>query len=416
MRMLTYVIRRLALVVPVVIGVMTIVFVLVSALPVYNQLVAAFGNPNPHDPCGYQPTCPCSDIYPGEKGTCSNPVYVRLTHELGLDRPVFERYFLYIYHAFTFQWGTVANQSAVEAEYPFAKNVPVTKFLGEMLPSTIELATLSLIIILAIAIPLGNLGAVNRNRPIDQASRVISFSGYAIPPFLLGSFVLIGVFYLLYPHTGLDVHTPWCPSGEVLYAFNGPSELSGSWPAPGCYSGTVSIATNCPLWLASCLVSHPTGFPTYDAVYHGQYWIAVDSLIRMILPALVVAYGSIAILLRFVRNSMLEVMNLDYIRTARAKGVPEAKVISKHAGRNSLNVTVTVLGLTFAGFLGGFPIIEEVFYLNGVGRALVLAAQPGGYDFAVIYGSTILFTYLIVSANLIVDVLYAYLDPRVRLG
>jgi len=416
MRMLVYVIRRLALIVPVVIGVMTIVFVLINALPVYYQLVAAYGNPNPHDPCSYNPTCPCGEIYPGEKGTCPNPVYVRLTHLLGLDRPVYERYFVYIYHAFTFQWGTVANVSAVQASYSFARDQPVTKFLGEMLPSTIELAALSLIIILAIAIPLGNLGAVNRNRPIDQASRIVSFSGYAIPPFLLGSFVLMGVYYLLYSHVGFDVHTPWCPSGEVLYAFNGQSELTGSWPAAGCYSGQLSIATNCPTWLSNCLVSHPTGFPTYDAFYHGQYWLGLDTLIRLILPALVVAYGSIAILLRFVRNSMLEVMNLDYIRTARAKGVPESRVISKHAGRNSMNVTVTVLGLTFAGFLGGFPIIEDVFYLNGVGRALVLAAQPGGFDFGVIFGSTILFTYLIVSANLIVDVLYAYLDPRVRLG
>jgi ABC-type dipeptide/oligopeptide/nickel transport system permease component len=110
-------------------------------------------------------------------------------------------------------------------------------------------------------------------------------------------------------------------------------------------------------------------------------------------------------------------MNLDYVRTARAKGVPEKVVTSRHAGRNSLNTTVTVLGLTFAGFISGFPIIEDVFKLDGVGRMLAVAVVPTpSLDFALIFGSTLLFTFIIVAANIIVDVTYAYLDPRVRLG
>lgn len=131
-----------------------------------------------------------------------------------------------------------------------------------------------------------------------------------------------------------------------------------------------------------------------------------------------IAFGSIAAILRFVRNSMLEVMSLNFVRTARAKGVPESVVASRHAGRNSLNTTITVLGLTFAFFLGGFPIIEEVFQLDGIGRMLALSVvdSNGGISFAVVFGSTILFTYIVVVANLIVDVLYVYLDPRVRLG
>jgi peptide/nickel transport system permease protein len=115
---------------------------------------------------------------------------------------------------------------------------------------------------------------------------------------------------------------------------------------------------------------------------------------------------------------MLEVMNLDFVRTARAKGVPEKTVINRHAGRNSLNVTITVLGLTFAFFIGGFPVIEEIFHLNGVGLILAFAVNASSYpiDVALVFGSTLLFTYLVVIANIIVDVLYAYLDPRVRLG
>ena len=412
MNMMVYIVRRIVLIFPTLIGVMSIVFVLLSALPVTNQLIANFGNPPIHAPCGYDPECSCKVLGEGTTGNCPNPLYLRYTARLGLDKPIYVRYGLFMLRSLTFNWGTVANQSAVEQVYPFAKGEPVTSFLGQMLPSTMELAALSLIIILVIAIPIGNLSAVNRNRPIDQASRVVSFSGYALPPFLLGSFVIFGIFYLLVGHTGFLVSTPWCPKpGEALI-----DELTGSWPQAGCYTGKVLLATNCPTWLSACLVSHPTGFPTVDAVIHGQNWLAIDTLIRIILPALVIAYGSVATLLRFVRNSMLEVMNLDFIRTARAKGVPEATVVSRHAGRNSLNVTITVLGLTFAFFLGGFPVIEEVFQLNGIGRALAIAATPGNFDYGVIFGSTILFTYLVVAANLLVDVLYAYLDPRVRLG
>ena len=112
---------------------------------------------------------------------------------------------------------------------------------------------------------------------------------------------------------------------------------------------------------------------------------------------------------------MLEVLNLDFIRTARAKGVSESRVVQPHAGRNSLNVTVTVLGLTFAGFIGGFPIIEYVFGLQGSACILALSIQPP-YDYGLIFGTTLLFTIIVVIANIIVDIVYAFLDPRVRLG
>ena len=411
MRMTTYVARRAILLIPTIVGVMTITFVLISSLPTTFQLTASFGPPPIHYQCGYQKTCPCSELGEGLGGSCPNPLYNRDVDKLGLDQPIPVQYAGYLVRAFTFQWGTVDNYSEVGDTYQFAKGQPVSTLLEEILPYTLELAMISLAIILAIAIPLGNLSAVYRNRPIDQASRVVSFSGFAIPPFLLGTLTVFGVFYMILPHTGFLVRTPWCGQGEPLI-----DEITGSWPQKDCFTGAVSLATGCPSWLSACQVSKPTGFPTIDAVYHGYYWMAADSLIRMILPAVVIAYGSVATLLRFVRNSMLEVMNLDYVRTARAKGVPESRVISRHAGRNSLNVTITVLGLTFAFFLGGFPVIEDVFQLQGIGRALALAVYPGFYDFGVIFGTTLLFTYIVVTANIIVDVLYAYLDPRVRLG
>jgi peptide/nickel transport system permease protein len=171
----------------------------------------------------------------------------------------------------------------------------------------------------------------------------------------------------------------------------------------------------------------PTGLPILDATIYAAthpgptgdssyYWSIVGSgFLRLLLPAVVIAYGSIAAVLRFVRNSMLEVMNQDFVRTARAKGVSEKKVISRHAGRNSLNATITVLGLTFAGFMQGFAITELVFQLYGVGRLFTFALLPN-IDPGVLTASTLMFTIMVVVANLIVDVTYGWLDPRVRLS
>jgi peptide/nickel transport system permease protein len=394
MRMWVYIVRRLMLLIPIIIGVMTITFILVNALPPADQMEARFGC-TPHA-CNYSP------------GTA---LYNRSAALLGLNQPVFVRWGIYMENSLSFNWGSVSAHSSVGKSVIGSTliGVPVTTVFADLLPYTIELAALSLIIILIISIPIGNLSAVYRNRPIDQASRVMSFSGYALPAFLLGSLVLIGIVLVIGSATGYQTVSPWCPSGETTYL-----EFFGSWPTSTCFTGAAY-----PAWLgASAVHSTPTGFPTLDALIHGDYWLALDTIIRMILPALVIAFGTIATLLRFVRNSMLEVMNLDFVRTARAKGVPESTVISRHAGRNSLNVTITVLGLTFAFFLGGFPIIETVFNLNGVGYILAIAVDNVQYpfDFAIIFGSVLLFTYLVVFANLIVDVLYAYLDPRVRLG
>ena len=429
MRMWTYVVRRAFLIPPVLIGVVTITFVLFAALPVQYQLIAHFGSPTAKQHCGYQKSCSCATLDPTSvhddqctclsppilttpTGICANPVYTEYRDKLGLNQPIYVQWGTYLYRSFTFQWGNVSNFSTAAEYYPQLKGEPVATAISWELPYTIELALLSLLLILIVAIPLGNLSAVYRNRPVDQISRVMSFSGYALPAFLLGSLVVAGMVLLFLPHFGYLVRTPWCPSGEPI-----DQEFTYSLPpTSSCYLG-LPFGLSYPAWVQNGVHSTPTGFLTIDAALHGNDWLALDSILRILLPALVIAFGTVASLLRFVRNSMLEVMNLDYVRTARAGGVPESVVIKRHAGRNSLNVTITVLGLTFAGFLGGFPVIEDVFHLNGIGELLAAAANPSqSLDFGLIFGSTILFTFLIVSANLIVDVLYAYLDPRVRLG
>jgi ABC-type dipeptide/oligopeptide/nickel transport system permease component len=413
MRMWVYVVRRAALVVPVVIGVMTVLFVLISALPVGTRACSFFHPSGKQNPC--DPTIPCPT---DPSKLCPNPAYVAAVNALGLNKPIFVQWAIYVGNALTFNWGYVAQGSALGTGaqgfgLPPLAGQSVASVLWQFLPYTVELALLSLLFILIISLPLGNLSAVYRNRPVDQASRIMSFSGFAIPTFLLGTLALAAVTFAL---GGPATKSVLCGGTSTVF-----QDFYGSWPQPPCAPlfGTTNLnPIGYPNWLAGGYISSPTGFPTIDAMIHGQYYLAADTLLRIVLPALVIAYGTVAVLLRFVRNSMLEVMNQDYIRTARAKGLPESTVIKKHAGRNSLNVTITVLGLTFAGFITGFPVIEVVFNLWGVGRlyAYSVVGPARDWDFAVLFGTTLLFTYLVVAANIIVDVLYAYLDPRVRLG
>jgi ABC-type dipeptide/oligopeptide/nickel transport system permease component len=406
MRMSVYIIRRLILLIPIIIGVMTITFVLISAIPTTQRIESYYAPCRGHCFQPWQEYIPCPT---NATQTCTNPLWTKAIDALGLNQPVPVQWALYMENALTFHWGYTNNFSSAVTNNPTLRGQEVTTVLGWFLPYTLELAILSLILIVAISLPLGNLSAVYRNRPVDQISRVMSFSGFALPAFLLGTLFLYAVVISV---GGASGTSPIC--GGHFPALD---DFWGSWPAPGCtalYGANVG-PLGYPTWLGSGFVSSPTGFPTIDAAIHGDWALSADTLLRLVLPALVIAYGTIAVLLRFVRNSMLEVMNLDFVRTARAKGLSEHVVTRRHAGRNSLNVTITVLGLTFAFFISGFPIIESVFNLWGVGRLLALSLE-GSFDYGLIFGSTLLFTFLVVGANIVVDVLYAYLDPRVRLG
>jgi peptide/nickel transport system permease protein len=400
MRFGVFITRRLLLMIPVLIGVVTITFLIFQGISLDNQLSAH---------------CPTP-----KGGWDQNPIAkLHCEEAFGLNKPVVVQYGIYLYNTFTLNWGYVSPVSYMSHNIPgvlaCASPCAVLTLIQAWLPYTIELAALSLILILALAIPLGNYAAVYRNRPIDQGARIFSFSGFALPGYLLGAVLIIAVMFAL----GLGNSGGFgCTSGVY-------GQVTGSWT--NCF-GTYYPAGTTPAFLNGVGATSPTGFPTIDALIFaathspppgapaGYLWeVAGDHVLRLLLPAVVIAYGVVATILRFVRNSMLEVMNLDFIRTARSKGVPERRVIRYHAGRNSLNVTVTVLGLTFAFFLGGFAVIEDLFQLNGVGRLFTYAIlQP--VDFGTIFASTVLFTIIIVIANVIVDIVYGYLDPRVRVG
>ncbi len=408
MKMWAYIVRRLLLMVVIIIGVMTVTFALVSAVPIQDRLASYLGPPPKGTPGGYSPyLTPGEGVCPANAtSNCPNPFYQYAINRLGLGGPVYLQWGIWMYDSFTLKWGYVANHSEAAAAFPPADGKPVLTVLGWFLPYSLELGVVALLVLFA-SIPLGMYAAQMRNRPADQGIRVLSFSGLAFPDFLLGTILLLAVLLLF----GAANH--WqsygCPGYGTLF------DVYGSWPPPGCFPDAVATNSGYPAWLIGGYLSTPTGFPTIDAAIHGDYVLALDTIFRMLLPAIIVVYDSIGFLLRFVRNSMLEVMNLDFVRTARANGLPEQVVLKRHAGRNSWNVTLTVLGLTIAGFWAGFPVIESIFGLHGVGYILAVSvAQP--IDYGLTFGSTILFTIIIVLANLVVDIMYAYLDPRVRLG
>ncbi len=401
MKLWVYIVRRVLLLIPVLIGVMTITFVLISAIPTEQRLASQFGVSK----FGAGPYVLCSKFgftSPNGSRFCPNPWYWNGVRELGLNQPLPVQWARYMYNLFTGQWGYTSAHSLLYL-IAIPGGIPVLTVLSWYLPYTLELAALSLVMIWLMSFPIGNRAAVKRNRPFDQSARLLSFSGFALPTYLLGG----GTLLLAVLATGGFTHicggtaTPW----DLWYGL--PPDPSGYACPP--YNGVQ------PSWIGIYGQTSPTHFPTIDALIHGQPLIALDTIRRLLLPAFTVAFGSAAGILRFVRNSMLEVLSLDYIKHARALGVSESQVIRRHAGRNAFNVTLTVLGLTFAFFIAGFPVTEDIFGLRGIGLLFTYSVRPP-FDFGVIFGTTIVFTIIVVVANIIVDILYAYLDPRVRLG
>ncbi len=239
----------------------------------------------------------------------------------------------------------------------FNDNRPVMKKIMERLPATILLNTLALLVIFVVAIPLGVVSAAKRDTPFDKTVTVASFIAYAMPTFWLALLLmmLFGVYWRILPLGG-------------MYSAN------------------------------------------YEYLSAGKK--ALDLLWHLILPVFVSAFGGFASITRYSRSQMLEVLNQDYIRTARAKGLPEYKVIYKHALRNALLPIITLLGLSLPGLIGGGVIFETIFSWPGMGRLGWEAVMSR--DYPVIMGVGVLSAILTLLGNLVADILYAYADPRIR--
>jgi peptide/nickel transport system permease protein len=256
-----------------------------------------------------------------------------------------------------------------------AAREPVTTAIVDKFPATFELTMTSMIIALLVGIELGTFSAVRRNRPSDHITRFMALSGVSLPIFWLG-LILLSIFYL---YLGVAP-----PGGRIDDYF-----------------------------ITQSPVVNVTGFYTIDTILMGRTDMLLNVLWHLALPAITLAFGTIAILTRIMRSSMLEVLNQDYIRTARSKGLPEKQVIRKHARRNALIPTTTVSGMAFGGLLGGAVLTETIFSWPGLGQWSTRAIVTN--DPAAIMGFSLLVAIIYVLSNLIVDIMYVYLDPRVNL-
>jgi peptide/nickel transport system permease protein len=296
-----------------------------------------------------------------------NPAAVQaIIQKYGLDQPVYIQYG---------NW--VNNVSHGNLGWSKTAQMPVTTAIKTYFPATLELALWSFIPIMVIGVWLGMQAALHHDSIIDHAARIFSIIGYSFPTFVFGLLVLM-IFY---------ANLQWFPPGRLTnWAYL--IVTSSSWHTY-------------------------TGMYTFDSLLNGRIDILLDAIRHLFLPALTLAYVSWALLLRVARSSMLEVIQQDYIRTARAKGMSEPLVIRKHELPNAMIPIVTISGLLLVGLLNGVVITETVFNYRGMGLFASNAAL--NFDAVSILGIALLAGALLVMANLVVDVLYYYLDPRIQL-
>ena len=295
--------------------------------------------------------------------TSSDPEAVKAYHERwGMDRPLPVQYLTYLGNLVQGDLGT--SQLSHRA---------VLTDLRETIPATFELALFSVAFALLLGVPLGIISAMRQNKASDHALRVGSLAGISMPTFWLALLVLYVFFFRL----------SWFPGGGRL--------------APGVLP-----------------VGSITGMYSAGRCLRGNWAIAWDALHHLILPALVLAAFNLSLIMRYTRSAVLEVVNEDYVRAARAKGLPERIVIRRHVLRAALPAVVTVIGLVFANVLTGAVLVENIFAWPGVGQYAYQASIE--LDLPAIMGVSLFVAIVYVTINFFVDVLYGVIDPRIRLG
>jgi peptide/nickel transport system permease protein len=280
----------------------------------------------------------------------------------GLDKPLPEQYLLYMQGLLQGDLGDSIRSRR-----------PVRQDLEEFFPATLELAMAALVIAIVIGIPAGIWSAMHRNQWQDNIVRIFSLVGGSLPIFWLG-LLAIGLFY---------DQLGWLPAGGRIDQFMQPPQRI-------------------------------TGMFTIDSLLTGNIPALGNSLQHLLLPAFILGYFSTAVIARMMRSSMLEVLNQDYLRTARAKGLRERVVIIRHAFRNALIPTLTIIGITFGSLLSGAVLTETIFSWPGLGRYATASAI--GLDFPAVLGVTLVAAIAYTLSSLFVDLSYAWLDPRIRHG
>ncbi|NVM37304.1 MAG: ABC transporter permease [Candidatus Lokiarchaeota archaeon] len=296
------------------------------------------------------------------RGAGNPNLYRYYYHQLWLDRPIFVQFFKYISDVFSGNWGYSVS---------IMMGQDVWSLIMLRLPRTIDIAIFSILIAGFLGIKTGVLSAKYRNKPQDTILRFVALIGVSIPVFYMGVMLQYSLGYVI----------PIFPAvGFKNIEYSDPEFISG--------------------------------FRIIDAFLTGKIYIIFDYLYHLILPIFCLSFITLAGITRHTRSSMLEVLEQDFIRTARAKGCKEKDVIHKHALRNALIPTTTIIGLSMTELLAGTVLIEYTFSLKGIGQLLVNAIFVA--DYWVINALVFIISFIFVFINLVVDLLYAILDPRIR--
>jgi len=356
--MLLFVIRRLAFSIPVLLGILAVTFGLARAIP--------------GDPC---------QAVLGERATeeiCES-FFIRN----GLNEPVPVQFLIYIRNF---------AQGDLGSSLRFYR--PVMELLVERLPTTVELGIFALFIAISIGVPLGVLSAYRHKSAIDVGTMIGANIGVSMPVFWLG-LMLAYLFAVVLKDTPLALP----PSGRLT---------PGASPEPFYYVWGWVAEGEDPLGILIFL----SRIHTLNAILTLNSELFWDALRHLILPGVAVGTIPLAIIARMSRSSVLEVLNQDYVRTARSKGLRERSVVGKHALKNAMLPVITVIGLNFGLVISGAVLTETIFGLSGVGRTLVDSITSR--DYTLVQGFTVVIAAGFVIINMVVDILYGYLDPRIR--
>ncbi len=281
---------------------------------------------------------------------------------LGFDQPIIVQFFRYLGDLFTGNWGKSITISHGQ---------DVWSLIWQRFPRTMELTILSIIISSFIGIKAGVISAKHRNKYKDTTIRGLSLVGVSIPVFWMGMILQYFLTYQIPILPAIGFKTAW---------YDDPTFI--------------------------------TGFRLIDSMITGKFYLTIDYLMHLILPVACLTFITLASITRQTRSSMLEVLQQDYIRTARAKGCSEKDVINTHALKNALIPTATIIGLNFGYLLSGAVLTETTFNLSGIGQLMITAIRR--YDFYVINAGIFLIALSFILINLAMDVIYGLLDPRIR--
>ncbi len=358
--MLQYTIRRVLLAIPVIFGILLVTFILARSVK---------GDP-------------CKAIL-GEKAT--QEVCERFIREHGLDKPKLVQFGIYMKDIARGDFGESIRFSR-----------PVTTILIERLPTTIELSVTALVLAVLFGIPLGVISAVKRNSIVDVITMIWANIGVSMPVYWLG-LMLAYTFALLLKDTPF-----WLPPAGRLSA--------GLVAVPFFEVWNWNVTEGTALYGILDFISHMFVF---NSLITGDWEVLKDAVQHLILPAVALSTIPLAIIARMTRSSMLEVLRQDYIRTARAKGLQENFVILRHAFRNALLPITTIIGLQVGILFSGAVLTETIFSFAGVGRMLFEAITAR--DYPIVQAFTVVIAMIYVFINLLVDLSYVFIDPRIRL-